>query len=42
MLSSYFGNKMTCEIYYFSKGAGSGYVFGSSTSTKRQDAYVER
>jgi hypothetical protein len=37
-LSSYFGNKMTYEIYCFLKGAGSAYAFGSSTSTKRQGA----
>ena len=35
-LSSYIGNKMTCEIYCFPKIAGSTYAFGSSTSTKRQ------
>jgi hypothetical protein len=40
-LNSYFGNKVTCEIYYFPKGAGSTYAFGLSTSTKRQWAYVE-
>jgi hypothetical protein len=35
-LSSYFRNKMTCEIYCFPKIVGSIYAFGSSTSTKRQ------
>jgi hypothetical protein len=34
-LCSYFGNKITYEIYYFSKGASSTDAFGSSTSTKR-------
>jgi hypothetical protein len=32
---------VTCEIYYFPKGAGSTYAFGLSTSTKRQWAYIE-
>jgi hypothetical protein len=31
----YFGNKITCEIYYFSKGADGAYAFDSSTSTKK-------
>jgi hypothetical protein len=35
-LNSYFGNKVSHEIYCFPKGAGSTYAFGSSTSTKRQ------
>jgi hypothetical protein len=40
-LSSYFRNKITCEIYCFSKSVDSPYVFGSSTSTKRKGAFVE-
>ena len=40
-LNSYFGNKVSHEIYCFPKGAGSTYAFGSSTSTKRHGAYVE-
>jgi hypothetical protein len=32
---------MTCEVYYFLKGADSTYAFGSSTSSKRQGAYVD-
>ena len=34
--NSHFGNKVTCEIYCFPKDADSIYVFGLSTSTKRQ------
>jgi hypothetical protein len=39
-LSSYFKKKMTCEISCFPKSVGNTYAFGSSTSTKRQGAYV--
>jgi hypothetical protein len=41
VLSSYFRNKMTCEMYCFSKGVGSARAFGSLSSTKRQGACVE-
>jgi hypothetical protein len=40
--SSYFENKIACENYCFSKSADSAYAFGSATSTKRQEAYVEQ
>jgi hypothetical protein len=33
VLSSYFRNKMTCEMYCFSKGVGSARAFGSPSST---------
>jgi hypothetical protein len=35
-LNFYFRNKMTCEIYCFSKGANSSSAFDSSSSIKRQ------
>jgi hypothetical protein len=40
-LNCHFRNKVTCEIYCFPKDAGTTYAFSSSTSTKRQGAYVE-
>jgi hypothetical protein len=42
MLSSYFGNKITYEIYCFPRSASSTYAFGLSTSTKMRGAYAPK